>query len=123
MTYHTSSYPNVIREERSYNVVYLDNTYLRQKSTTLTNERFYEDGTSTTSTTFTVNEYDGKKPIGSQTYVNGTLSSVCRDYQYDGLTCYYFYTYISGIEKKVAKSRADNNRPRRRLKQSCGLFY
>ena len=97
MTYHTSTYPNVIREERSYNVVYLDNTYLRQKSTTLTNERFYEDGTSTTSTTFTVNEYDGKKPIGSQTYVNGTLSSVCRDYQYDGLTCYYFYdTYREG---------------------------
>jgi len=30
---------------------------------------------------------------------------------------------IEGIEKEVAKSRDDDNRPRRRLKQSGGLFY
>lgn len=98
ITYHISSYgPNVVREERNYNVVYLDDSYLRTKTSTLTRELFHEDGTTTNSTTFAVYDYDGKKPIGSQTYVNGTLSSVSRDYQYDGLTCYYFYdTYRNG---------------------------
>lgn len=92
-TKYSSDIPNVVREETSFNTVYLDDTYLRTKSSTRANERFYEDGTSTTSTSFTVYDYDGKKPIGSQTFVNGKLSSATRDYQYDGLTCHYFYDY------------------------------
>lgn len=96
MTYYSS--PNVVSEKRSYNLVYLDDTYLRTKSQTQTRERFDETGNLLSSVTyFTVNDYDGKKPIGSQTFVNGKLSAVYRDYQYDGLTCHYFYdTYRDG---------------------------
>ena len=92
------SSPNVVSEERIYDIVYLDDTYLRTKSYFRTRKRYDTNGNlTTTDTYYSVYDYDGKKPIGSQTYVNGTLSSVYRDYQYDGLTCYYFYdTYRDG---------------------------
>ena len=91
------SSPNVVDEECIYDILYLDDTYLRAKSIRSTTERFHQDGTSTTTTQLTVRDYDGKKPIGSQIFVNGQLSSVTRDYQYDGLTCFYYSdTYRDG---------------------------
>lgn len=98
MTYHDSTNPSVVREERSYNVVYLDDTYLRPKSTTSTRELFYEDGHTYTSTDYTITDYEGKKIIGRQRFVNGNLSSVYRDYHYDGLMCYYFYDWYRNGE-------------------------
>lgn len=91
MTYYTSSNPTIVSEERSYNIVYLDDTYLRPKSSSCTIERVYEDGHTYTSTDYTITDYEGKKIIGRQRFVNGNLSYVYRDYRYDGLTCYYFY--------------------------------
>ena len=56
-----------------------------------TRERYDADGNLTYSNTYYfVNDYDGKKPIGLHSYSDGILSSVGRDYQYDGLTCYYY---------------------------------
>ena len=90
ITHYTSSIPGAVREEYSYNVVYLDDTYLREKSRKRTRVVFYENGASRTTTDFTANDYDDKKPIGSTNYRDGLLSSVSRDYHYDGLTCYYY---------------------------------
>lgn len=96
-TKYSSPVPNVAREETSFSTVYLDDTYLRTKSTTRTNVRFYDDGTSDTITRYTVNHYEDKKPIGLKVFENGKLAYVARDYQYNGLTCHYFYdTYRNG---------------------------
>lgn len=78
-------------EERNYEILYLDETYLRTKSNLQTRKRYDSDGNLISSNTYYyVFDYDGKKPIGSKSYTNGKLSSVGRDYQYDGLTCFYF---------------------------------
>ena len=99
-TYKTWEYysGNVIRQERDYEIVYLDDSYLREKTRLLTRKRYNTDGELQFSNTFfTVNEYDGMKPIGQQFYQDGKLGGMGRDYHYDGLTCYYFYdTYRDG---------------------------
>ena len=93
-TYKTTYYygsSNVIQQERSYEIVYLDDSYLRQKSLMQTRKNYDIDGNLTSSwTSCDIYEYDGKKPIGFQHFMNGKLGYICRDYQYDGLTCYYF---------------------------------
>ena len=92
-TYKETSYssPNVVSEERIYDIVYLDDTYLRTKSQKYTRERYDDNEVMYYSTTqYTVYDYDGKKPMGSHQYVDGELSNVARDYQYDGLTCCFF---------------------------------
>lgn len=92
-TYKTTYYyhDDVVRMEQSYEILYLDETYLREKSILRTVKKYDTEGNLTsTDTYYTINEYDGKKPIGYQSYTNGKLNSVGRDYQYDGLTCYYF---------------------------------
>jgi len=84
-------YDDVVRYERNYEILYLDETYLREKSRLQTRKRYDTDGTLiSTDTYYNVNEYDGKKPIGYQWYQNGKLGAVGRDYQYDGLNCFYF---------------------------------
>ena len=97
-TYQETRYPssnsNFVSNERRYNIVYLDDTYLRVLTSTYTKEVVYDDGTSYTSTVFTSNDYNGKKPIGFQTFVDGELTEVERDYQYAGLTCHYFHGYF-----------------------------
>lgn len=91
---------NVVYEERSYNILYLDDTYLRQKSYLRSIERYDSNGAVCYSkTTYSVYKYDGKKPkpVGGRTFTNGELSSVIRDYQYDGLSCrYYVDSYRDG---------------------------
>lgn len=92
-SYKTTNYysENVVRQERDYEILYLDETYLREKSRLQTRKRYDTEGNLTSSDTYyTVNEYDGTKPVGYQSYTNGKLSAVGRDYQYDGLTCFYF---------------------------------
>ena len=92
-TYKTTDYyyDDVVRMERNYEILYLDETYLRKKSILQTWKKYDIEGNLiSTDTYYTVNEYDGKKPIGYQWYHNGKLGSVGRDYQYDGLNCYYF---------------------------------
>lgn len=87
-THYNSGYPD---DERNYIIEYLDDTYLRQKSSMYTRERYNSDGQLiSSSTSYTVYDYDGKKVIGSQSYSNGKLLSMSRDYHYDGLTCYYY---------------------------------
>lgn len=82
---------DIIYEQRIYDIVYLDDTYLRYKSYMRTRERYDINGNVTYSNSYNYfYDFDGKKPIGGHFYVNGKLSSVARDYQYDGLTCYYF---------------------------------
>ena len=89
---------NVVYEKRYYNIVYLDDTYLRMKSRMRTTERYDINGVlSYSQTAYNVYDYDGKKPIGIKTFKNGQLSAIARDYQYDGLTCYYYSdTYRDG---------------------------
>ncbi len=88
------NYDNTIRQERSYEIVYLDDTYLREKSRLQTRKRYDTDGNLTSSNTYYyVYDYDGKKPTGYQCFLNGKLNAVARDYQYDGLTCYYFVDF------------------------------
>lgn len=91
---------NVVYEERSYNILYLDDTYLRQKSYLRSIERYDSNGAVCYSkTTYSVYDHDGKKPkpVGGRTFTNGELSSVIRDYQYDGLSCrYYVDSYRDG---------------------------
>lgn len=88
MVYH---YNDVVRYERTYEILYLDETYLREKTRLQTRKRYDTEGNLvSTDTYYTVNEYDGKKPIGYQYYINGKLGSIGRDYNYDGLTCFYF---------------------------------
>ena len=89
VSYYFSS--GVVSQERSYEILYLDETYLRQKTRLYTRKMYDSDGNLTSSnTTYSVYDYDGKKPIGFHSYYNGGLSSIGRDYQYDGLNCYYF---------------------------------
>jgi len=92
-SYKTMSYysPGVVNQENNYEILYLDETYLRIKTQLRTRKRYDAEGNLTsTDTYYTVNEYDGKKPVGYQYYRNGKLSAAGRDYQYDGLTCFYF---------------------------------
>lgn len=92
-TYKTTDYyyDDVVRMERNYEILYLDETCLREKTRLQTRKKYDIEGNLiSTDTYYTVNEYDGKKPIGYQWYHNGKLGSVGRDYQYDGLNCYYF---------------------------------
>jgi hypothetical protein len=91
-SYKTTYYSgNTVSQERNYEILYLDETFLREKSCLKTRKMYDTDGNITSSNTYYyVYEYNGKKPIGYQYYANGQLSYVCRDYQYDGLTCYYF---------------------------------
>ena len=92
-TYTTTDYysPNVIQQERNYIIEYLDDSYLREKSRLLTRKRYDTEGNLTFShTSYYVYDYDGKKPVGYQYFYDGKLSARGRDYQYDGLTCYYF---------------------------------
>lgn len=78
-------------EERRYVIEYLDDSYLREKSRLQTRERYDADGNLIyTKTYYTINTYDGKKPVGNQFYQDGNLVGMGRDYQYNGLTCYYF---------------------------------
>ena len=77
-------------EKRNWVIDYLDETYLREKTRMQTRLRYDTDGNLTSSNTYYyVYNYDGKKPIGYHYYYNGQLSAAGRDYQYDGLTCYY----------------------------------
>ena len=86
-TYNYSSYVEV----RNYDILYLDDTYLRTKTYSRTRERYDTDGNLTFSDTYYyANDYDGKKPIGYRCFWDGILSGIGRDYQYDGLTCYYY---------------------------------
>lgn len=86
-TYSSSSY----YEEQSYEIVYLDNTYLREKSRLRTRKRYDTNGNLTSSDTYYyLYDYDGKKPTGYQYFLNGKLRAVGRDYHYDGLSCIYF---------------------------------
>lgn len=92
-TYTTTdyNYDSTIWQERSYEIVYLDDTYLREKSRLQTRKRYDTEGNLAFSHTyFYVYDYDGKKPMGYQYFYDGKLSAIARDYQYDGLTCYYF---------------------------------
>lgn len=92
-TYKTKTYyyNDVVRYERDYEILYLDETYLREKTRLQTRKKYDTEGNLiSTDTYYTVNEYDGKKPVGYQFYQNGKLSGIGRDYQYDGLTCFYF---------------------------------
>lgn len=85
------NYDNTVWQERIYEIVYLDDTYLREKSYLRTKKRYDTDGNLTnTHTYYYVYDYDGKKPVGIHYYSNGELSGIARDYQYDGLTCYYY---------------------------------
>ena len=87
VTYDFSSYVEV----RKYDILYLDDTYLREKSRLQTRERYDTNGDLIRTTTYySVYDYDGKKPIGYQFYQDGNLGGKGRDYQYDDLTCYYF---------------------------------
>ncbi len=91
-SYYTSS--NVISQENSYDIAYLDDSYLRTKSYLWTRKRYDIDGNLTSSDTYYyIYNYDGKKPTGYQYFLNGKLSAVARDYQYDGLSCYYFVDF------------------------------
>lgn len=93
-TYKTTSYyasSDAISQENSYDIAYLDDSYLRTKSYLRTRKRYDTNGNLTSSDTYYyIYDYDGKKPNGYQYFLNGKLSAVARDYQYDGLTCYYF---------------------------------
>jgi hypothetical protein len=92
-TYTTTdyNYDNTIWQERSYEILYLDDTYLREKSRLQTRKRYDTDGNLTFSHTYYyVYDFDDKKPIGYQYYYDGKLSAIARDYQYDGLNCIYF---------------------------------
>lgn len=92
-TYKTTDYyySNVIRQEQNYDILYLDDSYLRTKSYSRTRKRYDTDGNLTSSdTSYYIYDYDGKKPTGYQFYYNGKLRGLGRDYRYDGLTCYYY---------------------------------
>lgn len=92
-TYKTTDYyyDDVVRTENSYEILYLDETYLREKSRLRTRKRYDTEGNLTSTFTYYYTyDYDGKKPIGYQYYGNGKLGSIGRDYNYDGLTCFYF---------------------------------
>jgi len=85
------NYDNTIWQERSYEILYLDDTYLREKSRLQTRKRYDSEGNITYSHTYyNVYDYDGKKPVGYQYYYDGKFSGKGRDYNYDGLSCYYF---------------------------------
>ena len=106
-TYKTIEYyaPDVVRTERNYEVLYLDETYLREKSRLQTRKRYDPEGNLTsTDTYYTVNDYEGKKPIGYKWYHNGELGAAGRDYQYDGLTCYYFLDSYNSDGEVVSTS-------------------
>lgn len=78
-------------QERTYEILYLDETYLREKSRLQTRKKHDADGNLiNTNTFYNVYDYDGKKPVGYQYYQNDKLGAVGRDYQYDGLNCFYF---------------------------------
>lgn len=88
------SFLNVASSESSYDVKYLDDTYLRTTESSYTT--VYSDGRPPY-TSYSIVDFDGKKRIGSYVYENGKLSSVSRDYQYDGLSCHYYHdSYRNG---------------------------
>lgn len=92
-TYTTTNYnyDNTIWQESSNEVLYLDDTYLREKTRLQTRKRYDTYGNLTFSHTYYyVYDFDDKKPIGYQYYYDGKLSAIARDYQYDGLNCFYF---------------------------------
>ena len=92
-SYKTMSYysSGVVHQEQNYETLYLDETYLREKSRLRTRKTYDSDGNLiATDTYYSVHEYDGKKPIEYQYYRNGILVSLGRNYNYDGLTCFYF---------------------------------
>ena len=99
-SYKTTDYydSNAIWQESSYEIEYLDDTYLREKSRLQTRKKYDTDGNLIFSHTYYhVNDYDGKKPVGYQYYYDGKLSALGRDYQYNGLTCYYFIdSFVDG---------------------------
>lgn len=82
---------DVIFQVKDIDIVYLDDTYLRDKSYMRTTKRYDVNGELVHSDTYYyVRDFDGKKEIGCQSFSNGELISICRDYHYDGLSCYYF---------------------------------
>ena len=90
-SYKTTDYLGNTIYTVDYEILYLDETYLRVKSNLQTSKRYDTNGNLTSSSTsYFVYDYDGKKRIGYHYYSNGILVAVARDYQYDGLTCYYF---------------------------------
>ena len=93
-TYTTTSYydsSDAIQMEQSYDIAYLDDSYLRTKSYLRTRKIYDTDENLTSSdTNYYIYDYDGKKLTGYQYFRNGQLRAIARDYQYDGLTCYYF---------------------------------
>lgn len=96
----------VIFQVKDIDIMYLDDTYKREKSYRNTTRKFDASGNLLHSETYYyVFDYEGKKPIGYQFYSNGELSSVYRDYHYDGLSCYYFVdSYQDG---EVISTRID----------------
>ena len=99
-TYKTKSYSSSgdVYQEQSYDIVYLDETYLREKSRLMTRKRYGDDGQLYSSQTYyLVYDFDGKKQVGYHRYYNGELKNAARDYHYDGLICYYYIdTYNDG---------------------------
>lgn len=81
----------VVSRTKDIDIVYLDDTYLRNKTYKRTTNVYDLNGVVTkTETSYFVSDFEGKKPVGSQSFSDGKLSSVGRDYHYDGLSCYYF---------------------------------
>ena len=79
------------QRERYFEVLYLDETFLRQNTYLRSEKRYDTEGNLLTSNiSYFVYNYDGKKPIGYQEYQDDNLSAIGRDYQYEGLNCYYF---------------------------------
>ena len=92
-SYTRSNYSSgVVYQKRNYEILYLDETYLRKKSSSETRNYLDADGNITSShTIYYVYDYeDETKPVRYQRYYDGKLSSIARDYHYDGLNCYYF---------------------------------
>lgn len=81
----------VVSRTLDYDIVYLDDTYLRWKTSNCTRNYYDLNGVVTkTETVYSVYDFEGKKPVGFQSFSDGKLSSIGRDYHYDGLSCYYF---------------------------------
>ena len=91
------NWPSYI-SETNYVILYLDDTYLREKTRLETRKKYDFDGNLTaTNVYYYVYDYDKTKPIGYQYYYDGKLYGKGRDYNYDGLACTYFIdTYQDG---------------------------
>lgn len=94
--YYSSS--GTVSHWRSFFIKYLDDTYLRVKSQMYSDETYSDGQTIVFKTRYWYYDYDGKKPIGFHSYDNGELSGVSRDFQYDGLNCFYFVDDYQGGE-------------------------